>query len=168
MLSRLVESQRSGLPPDEAASRRAEGIAGAMGAPAPAGDLPKPADAEQIAAAEARIGSPLPPLLRRALGEVADGGWGPGGGLLSAAGMADRHAELRAEPPSETDEPWPEGLLPLVGADDDFDCLELSSGRVVLCEFEEREEDGEQVFGLAFREEAPTLEAWFGRWLERG
>src|SRR3954452_5999370 len=65
MLSRLVEDQRAGMPPDPQTAGRAEAIRGAMGALAPAGVLPPPADALRVAAAEGRIGAPLPPLLRR-------------------------------------------------------------------------------------------------------
>ncbi|MFI6737859.1 SMI1/KNR4 family protein [Nonomuraea sp. NPDC050451] len=44
--------------------------------------LPPPAPATAVAEAEEAIGHPLPPLLRRLYLEVANGGFGPGGGLL--------------------------------------------------------------------------------------
>src|ERR671921_101834 len=99
MLSRLVEGQGGGLPVDEATAQRAEAIRAAMSSPASPADLPDPATHDELAAAQSRIGAPLPPLLRRVLSEVADGGWGPAGGLLSCSAMADRYAELGAEPP---------------------------------------------------------------------
>lgn len=45
-----------------------------------------PASAEAVADAERRLGHRLPPLLRRLYREVANGGFGPGYGILGVAG----------------------------------------------------------------------------------
>jgi hypothetical protein len=45
-------------------------------------DLLPTATGEEVEAAESKIGSPLPPILSRLLLEVANGGFGPGDGLL--------------------------------------------------------------------------------------
>src|SRR5262245_5632447 len=42
--------------------------------------LPAPASEAALDAAEARLGTPLPAFLRRLYAEVANGGFGPGGG----------------------------------------------------------------------------------------
>lgn len=58
----------------------------------PAGKpLPPPATVAEVEAAEAVLGHPLPALLRRILLEVANGGFGPGYGLLGvgAGGWTD-------------------------------------------------------------------------------
>src|SRR5262245_23166208 len=44
--------------------------------------LPAPASEAALDAAEARLGTPLPASLRRLYAEIANGGFGPGGGLL--------------------------------------------------------------------------------------
>ena len=48
--------------------------------------LPAAADEAQLAEAERRLGFALPPLLRRLYAEVANGGFGPGTGILGIAG----------------------------------------------------------------------------------
>ncbi len=45
-----------------------------------------PASEEQLRATEAALGFPLPPLLRALYAEVANGGFGPGGGIQGALG----------------------------------------------------------------------------------
>jgi hypothetical protein len=51
-----------------------------------AGILPPPATSEAVAEAEKVIRFPLPPLLRRLYLEVANGGFGPGKGILGVSG----------------------------------------------------------------------------------
>jgi SMI1 / KNR4 family (SUKH-1) len=81
---------------------------------------PPPASPELIKATEARLGFPLPPLLRRLYAEVADGGFGPGSGLLPLAAPKSAHKEslsssyvdaISGESPDGLH--WPEKLLPL-------------------------------------------------------
>jgi len=64
--------------------------------------------------AEAQLGFPLPPLLRRLYTEVGNGGFGPGAGLVGVEGghtdvdgqtLVALYRALRAQG-------WPEGLLP--------------------------------------------------------
>ncbi len=80
-----------------------------------------PATAEQAAAAEARLGFPLPALLRRIFLEVGNGGFGPGAGMFGLPVSADaggndessavgRYAALRRRKVAAL---WPAGLLPL-------------------------------------------------------
>src|SRR5689334_1918050 len=54
------------------------GVQGSTSNPA-VKDLPPPASEAALEAAEARLGTPLPAALRRVYGEVANGGFGPGG-----------------------------------------------------------------------------------------
>jgi hypothetical protein len=74
-----------------------------------------PATRETIAMAEAELGFPLHPFLRRLYTEVANGGFGPGYGLAGLTGghgdsegesLVARYREFRAGG-------WPEHLLPL-------------------------------------------------------
>lgn len=81
-----------------------------------------PAAAEVIAAAEAKLGFALPPILKRVFTEIGNGGFGPGYGLYSLGtdlpdglyptALEELYAALREEPP-EGISPWPEGLIPV-------------------------------------------------------
>ncbi|WP_149263302.1 SMI1/KNR4 family protein [Actinomadura sp. K4S16] len=63
-----------------------------MAAAAKHGSLPPPASASAVADAEQKIGHRLPVLLRRLYTEVANGGFGPKGGVLGVPGtLAQDH-----------------------------------------------------------------------------
>ena len=70
---------------DEELIGKAEGYRTAMNRPAER-PFPPPATPEALDAAEARMGAALPPLLRRLYGEVANGGFGPGSGIIGIEG----------------------------------------------------------------------------------
>jgi hypothetical protein len=167
-LSRLISSIQSGTPIDHDLHEKAETVAADMSAPAEP-PLPAPATVLALDQAEAQLGLPLPALLRRLYLEVADGGFGPESGLLSAADMASAYLELRAGSPSEVeDDEWPEGLLPLVAVEAGHACLDAKTGRMHGSDFEEveGEERDEVAFGLVIREIAPSLERWLTTWLD--
>ena len=63
-----------------------EEIYRAVRALAASGSLASPASMEAITEAEEALGFPLPPLLRRLFLEVANGGFGPPGGILGVRG----------------------------------------------------------------------------------
>jgi hypothetical protein len=71
-----------------------------------------PAMPEVITATEADLGVSLHPLLRRLYGEVANGGFGPGYGLLSLGSPDGLHGD-RSLSSEVRDGGWPAGLLPL-------------------------------------------------------
>jgi hypothetical protein len=50
------------------------------------GPLPEPASEAVLASAERIVGCPLPPLLRRLYGEIANGGFGPFDGIQGVEG----------------------------------------------------------------------------------
>jgi hypothetical protein len=167
-LSRLVSSIQSGTPIGSDLHEKAESVAADMSAPADR-TLPATATAAALDAVEAQLGLPLPDLLRRLYLEVADGGFGPEGGLLPAADMASAYLELRAGSPSEVEaDAWPQGLLPLVAVEAGHACLDVATGRMHESDFEEvvGDADGEVSFGLVIREIAPSLAAWLMAWLD--
>lgn len=130
--------------------------------------LPAPASEAALQAAEARLGTPLPAPLRRVYGEVANGGFGPGGGLLSIEKAVAAYVELTREPYLPKGGLWPAGLLPISGDESGYDCVEASTGRVVGWDPEElTERSGEKAWNNSFTELAPSLEAWLGEWLDR-
>jgi hypothetical protein len=79
-LDRALEASRQGQV-DPQAHERAEKLAAAMSTPVPS-DLAGTADEATLDRAEAALGFALPAAIRRSYGEVANGGFGPGAGLL--------------------------------------------------------------------------------------
>lgn len=88
-----------------------EEILQAVRAGARHGHLPPPATPQAVAEAERIIGFPLPPLLRRLYLEAANGGFGPGEGILGVRGGAPQgHFADLADLPREG--PDPTGQVP--------------------------------------------------------
>jgi hypothetical protein len=166
-LARLVASIQAGSPIDPGLHERAQRVEADMSMPAEA-PLPATATATALDLVQSGLGMPLPGFLRRLYLEVADGGFGPGTGLLSADELLAAHRELRSSPPSEAeDDEWPDHLLPLATiTDSPFCCLDSSSGRILESDYDEIELDDDVGYRLALREIAPSLEAWLADWLD--
>jgi len=156
---------------------KADDIERAMTTPA-ARPLPEPARPDALAAAEERLGVVLPPLLRRCYLEVANGGFGPGSGIVGVRGgwTTDRGKSLEdlseemADP--TTEDPrwiWPAGLLPLVDYGGSFGCVDASTaqGRIVDWDPDELDDRGpDGGWSRSFHEVAPSLAAWLETWLD--
>jgi SMI1 / KNR4 family (SUKH-1) len=163
LLERAVDGARTGDVDPEVAAK-ADEFAEAMSTPVES-ELPPPATLEELERAEEALGFALPPLLRRVYGEVANGGFGPGYGLVPLERMAAEYAELRQVMPG-TGHDWPPELLPVVHHDPDWDCVDASTGGVVAFYWEEVDEDIDRAqFERAFHDLAPTLEAWLDDWV---
>jgi len=125
----------------------------------------EPAASDAVAEAEAEIGFPLPPLLRRLYREVGNGGFGPHQGIPGVRGGADVgwdwpdsaafHRDARAD---EQWKAWP-WLVPIL----DWGCMIMS---LIDC----RDPDGRmwaweegQLISLPQRQ---TLTEWLGLWLQ--
>jgi len=166
-LKRVVASNQAGQPIDPAAHAQAEAFGTAMTTPV-ATSLSPPADPAVIEDAETALGIRLPPFLRRIYGEIADGGFGPGVGLLSLAAALAAYERMRSGEELPRGRAWPDGLLPVVEREPGFYCVDTTTnaGRVVDWDPEELEEfSGEQAFARSFTEDAPSIEAWLGRWV---
>jgi SMI1/KNR4 family protein SUKH-1 len=166
-LHKVVAANQAGAPIDPAIHARAAGFGQAMSTPVTAA-LPGPADDAAVARAEAALGVPLPPFLRRAYVEVADGGFGPGGGLLPIDAAVAALRRMRTGDELPRGRSWPDALLPVVERDPGFYCVDCSTadGRVVDWDPEElQEHSGEAVFARSFSDEAPSVEAWLDRWV---
>ena len=160
----VVAANREGRV-DQSGLEAAMGIERAMTTAAPS-VLPGPADEAWLSQAEARLGVPLPPALRRVYAEVADGGFGPGEGLLPLAPLADKYEELRSSGMMPRGRSWPAGLLPLVSMDPGWDCVEAATGRVIAWDPEDlSERSSEAVFARSFREIHRSVEAWLTDWV---
>jgi hypothetical protein len=133
----------------------------------PAGSvLPAPADESTIAAAEASMGVRLPSALRRVYAEVADGGFGPGEGLLPVSHVVRMLDELRSPGMMPEGRVWPAGLLPLVSMDPGWDCVDAATGRVIAWDPEDLDERvSDRTWAAAFREIQPSVEAWLTDWV---
>jgi hypothetical protein len=130
--------------------------------------LPAPASMAALDAAEARLGTPIPVLLRRLYAEIANGGFGPGGGLLPIDKAVAAYVELTREPYLPNGGHWPAGLVPISGDESGYDCVEASTGRVVGWDPQAlTERSGEKAWHKSFSELAPSLEVWLREWLDR-
>ncbi|MEA2545960.1 MAG: hypothetical protein QOI09_1233 [Chloroflexota bacterium] len=163
-LDRVVEANRAGIV-DPATHARAQQIGAAMQAPLET-DLPLPATDEVLDRAQARIGFDLPLALRQLYGRIADGGFGPGPGLLSIDRVADRFLAVQAEvPPTQR---WPPRLLPIVDHDAVLDCIDAATGNGPVVAWDPdglSERAGDRTWQRSFTERAPSLEAWLEGWL---
>jgi len=150
---------------------------------------PASASADAIARAEARLGKPLPALLRTLYLEVGNGGFGPGFGLLGVAGgfPDDRGHDALAlweqwtgePPPGHQAWAFPPRYLPIAHwGCSAYSCVDLDdpAGRVVrfwadrFVPVEEDEDEEIQpttraTFAQLFEDEAPSLTDWLERWL---
>lgn len=163
--------------PDETLTARAEEIERSMTTPA---DRPLAARASeaQLAAAERQLGFGLPPLLRRLYAEVANGGFGPGPGILGVKGgqkndhgktVEDLYAEMLEAVQENRRWIWPPGLLPIVDESGVYVCVDAAPPhRVVEFDFEELDEEGHDGgWSRAFRDASPSFEEWLTAWLAR-
>jgi hypothetical protein len=164
LLGGVVQANREGRV-DPAGHAAALDIERQLSTPAPS-VLPAPADERHLAAIEGRLGVSLPPALRRVYAEVADGGFGPGEGLLPLSEVAAQYEELRSAETLPRDRSWPDGLLPMVSMDPGWDCVEAPTGRVVAWDPEDLDERvSDRVWAASFRVVHPTVEAWLSDWV---
>ena len=130
-------------------------------------ELLPPASRDDIAAAESALAFPLPADLKRLYADVANGGFGPGAGLVSLAELAARYLEFRSEPQGPCDEMWPAHLLPIVPVDICEACYDLKTGKIVCWDPEEIVGDvpEEEAWDLSFKPWADSLADWLEAWL---
>ena len=165
-LRRVVADNQAGRVDPEIVAK-ADLIGAAMSTPVVA-TLPSPADPAAVEQAEAELGFALPPVLRRVYLEVSDGGFGPGGGLMSLASATAAYARLRKGDELPRGRSWPERLLPIREVDPGFDSVDAASlaGRIVAWDPEDlREFSGEKAWNASFSEIAPSVEAWLEEWV---
>ncbi|HSM41585.1 MAG TPA: SMI1/KNR4 family protein [Afifellaceae bacterium] len=134
--------------------------------------LPAPARAEDIAAAESDLGFALPDDLKQLYTAVADGGYGPGGGLASLAEAVARYRAMLADPPGEGGQTWPDHLLPINLSEPGADCYDLKTGEIVYWDEEsladgDDDRSGDRIWKRSFRAEARSLADWLEAWLAK-
>lgn len=133
----------------------------------PAADPAPPADDAAIAEAEAKLGFALPPAFRQIYAGIANGGFGPGAGLMPLGEIVDTYLGLLATAPGPRGQKWPSRLLPITRNDPGHDCIDTQNGEIVFWD-EEALADGvsDKVWKKSFKRDAPDLAAWFERWLD--
>lgn len=128
--------------------------------------LSAPVGEALVAAAEKRLGFSLPLLLRQLYLQVANGGFGPGSGLMSLEEIVETYVDLIKTPPGPRGQKWPEHLLPFTRTRPGHDCIDLKSGEIIIWDEEELADGGsDKVWKRSFKKDTPTLHKWFERWL---
>lgn len=165
-LGRVVEETRAGRPLDPDLRAQVDKLATTMAAPGPP-PLPPPATAAWLAVAEAELGFALPDVMRRVYAEVADGGFGPAGGLLPLADVVATYHRYRVDPPMAPEgQTWPSWLLPVIRYDLGVDAVDATTGRVISWDHETlTERSAGPGWRRTFREIASSLEAWLDEWV---
>lgn len=125
-----------------------------------------PAPGQQaLALAEQGIGRPLPGDVRQ-LYAIADGGFGPGAGLMPLAELVDRYGEMTRAPFGPLGQDWPKNLLPLFDEDPVLGCIDMDSGEMVAWDPEEIEdEESDEDWHRSFKIEHPSLALRMSEWL---
>ncbi|MFG2649880.1 SMI1/KNR4 family protein [Streptomyces sp. NPDC048436] len=129
--------------------------------------LPVPASARTLAAAEAALGFPLPPLLAALYTGIGDGGFGPEYGLLplleGVSSGGEPSAVTMYEGMRASDWGWPEGVLPIshwgCGM---YACVDSRSDTAPVLLFEPNGGDPEHAWFI----DAPSLADWLTIWLD--
>ena len=107
--------------------------------------------------------------MRRLYAEVADGGFGPGLGLIALAASADRYRELRTGDELPRGRGWPAGLLPIVLDDPAIIAIDTSLPALPLVEWDPdglSERASASAWDRSFRPLAPSLATWLDAWLD--
>lgn len=133
----------------------------------------RPVPPAELERAEARLGFPLPPTLRAIYLNVADGGFGPGYGLLplldAEAGVAgesvvELYLSFCLPDPDDSEWHWPQCLLPI----NDWgcairSCVDVASPEESLISFVP---GGIGAWQGSWRSEPLTLQQWLAAWLD--
>jgi hypothetical protein len=160
----LGEIRSTGMPSAESRAA-ADAIDAAMRTPAQP-TLPAPASSVAVEAAERELGGALPNALRRAYLEVADGGFGPGAGLMPLAAAMATYRSYLAESPGPRRSTWPRGVLPVTEREPGHHCVEVPTGRVLDWDPEDlREHSSDAAWQRSFSDAAPSVEEWLTAWV---
>lgn len=134
-----------------------------------------PASEQAVINTERHLGFMLPQTLRRIYLEIANGGFGPGYGVMGVDGgftddlgntVADLYESYRQPDPDDPTWQWPDGLLPICH----WGCIAYSAvdcnreaGPVYMADVgvKEKGEPMETIVKL----HKPSIDAWINDWL---
>ncbi len=136
-----------------------------------------PATDDQIQTAEASLDFPLPAFLRCVYTTIANGGFGPGRGLLGVpGGAADEHGSsivdlydsFSAANPEDRGWQWPERLVPICPwGGSVYSCVDCATPEgAVICLDLAGYEPGRDLKEFLIPQRQETLEAWLRAWAE--
>lgn len=136
-----------------------------------------PATDDQIRSAEASLDFPLPAFLRRVYTAIANGGFGPGRGLLGVpGGAADEHGSslvdlydsFSAANPEDPGWRWPERLVPICcWGESVYSCVDCATPEGALaCLDLAGYQPGRDLKEFLIPQRQLTLEAWLRAWAE--
>ncbi len=134
-----------------------------MGAGA-GGKLGAPTTEAAFDHAEKQLGFMLPEPLKQ-LYRIADGGFGPGDGLLSVARMIKRYRKLTSKPQGPGGELWPAKLLPIWECGEEIGCLDLETGAVTSYDPSRMQDIHGGYWRRSFAKEAGSLAELMQQWL---
>jgi hypothetical protein len=125
------------------------------------------ADDAVVADAEKRLGFALPLPLKQLYLQVANGGFGPGGGIMPLQESVRTYLLLVETPPGRRGQLWPASLLPVTDNQPGHDCIDVQSGKIVVWDEEELADgSSDKVWKRSFKPDAPDLASWLERWLD--
>jgi hypothetical protein len=134
-----------------------------------------PATADAVARAEAALGLRLPALLVRVYTEVADGGFGPGAGLLPLFERTTSRTQSLVEAYESNCEasehgygaPWPRHLVPIAMWTDGAQAVvDTADPRHPVREVDLADLEDEDDAPWECEPVAPTLAEWLRRWVD--
>lgn len=137
--------------------------------------LPGPASAAALDSAERSLGLRLPVLLRRLYAEIANGGFGPGYGLLGVPpeGATDdlgKNLVSLYQTYREADDPhwtWPVGLVPVAHLGCAmYACVNAATQPAGVIWFEPNGHELGTPWDASFIPLADSLETWLQTWLD--
>jgi len=137
--------------------------------------LPPPATEHQVASTEAALGVKLPPLLRSCFLEFANGGFGPGLGLMGAKGgfrddlghdIAAAYASYLKEDPHDTTWRWPKSWIPVLHwGCAIYSCIDCGTTDYRMCVFDPNHESETEGWATCFFREPCSFDTWLQDWL---
>jgi hypothetical protein len=168
-LDGLIEQLRARVSdPARRTDHQPGGVSGFVGKVFGRGGRRHPASAGDVGATEAALGLTLPAVVVRLYTEIADGGFGPGEGLLSLAAIVDETRRLRSGDVLPRKRTWPPTLIPVVRLEQGWTCVDTATGSVVDWDPEDLPEWASAArFRESFMERSPSVEAWLGRWVTK-
>lgn len=129
--------------------------------------LAGPVGEARLRKAEAKLGFTLPAELRQLYRDVADGGFGPGGGIYRLGELVAKYREMTPGPIGEGGQLWPAQLLPIAGERWDLLSIDRGTGTLVFFDVDELEGRSDRAWKRAFKRRDYDLDAWLARWVDK-
>jgi hypothetical protein len=132
-----------------------------------------PGDSVEITNDEKRLGFPLPPLMKRIYVEIANGGFGPGYGLIGLTNgvpddtgntAPDIYGQLRGANRDDPNWRWPQALLPICHwGCAILSCVDCTDSSFRMRIFDPNVHKGDD-WADCFFEQSNAFEIWMKQW----